>query len=377
MRIAVLFFAEAYQCYHAASIAFALMKRAGVTVDVFHNMPDVQHHVRRLAIAHQMGDLSSQELDRSAWTRFVQNLRVFGWEKTPVLRRNEAMLRGYDAVLTTEDGAEILFGDDPEGQRPARILVIHGAGDRDVPSMPRRRRFDLILFQGQKSLDKMLARGIARKGHAVAIGYPKFDSSHLFRHEAQALFPNKLPIILYNPHKVPKFGSWQRFIEPMMREFSAQSDMNLIVAPHVKMMLRRSDRYRQSWRDRSTEHIWVDPGSDRSVDNSYTEAADIYVGDVSSQVYEFLARPRPCVFLNSSGVDWRDHPDFGFWQLGDVVDHPDQLMEAIRAAPSRHHLYIDKQKEFTARSLGDTSIGASERAADAVLSYLQHGKVVR
>jgi hypothetical protein len=377
VRIAVLFFAEAYQCYHAASIAFALMKRADVTVDVFHNMPDVQHHYRRLAAAHHMGPLSSQELDRSWWTRCVQKMRIFGWQKSAVLRRNEAMLRGYDAVLTTEDGAEILFGDAPEAQRPARILVVHGAGDRDVPSMPRRRRFDLILFQGQKSLDKMLARGIAREGHAVAIGYPKFDSSRLFRDEAQALFPHHRPIVLYNPHKVPKLGSWRRFIEPMLRDFSAQQDMNLIVAPHVKMMLRRSERVRQAWRDRSTDQIWIDPGSDRSVDNSYTEAADIYVGDVSSQVYEFLARPRPCVFLNNSGVDWRDHPDFGFWQLGDVVDHPDQLMDAIRAAPSRHHLYIDKQKEFTARSLGDTSIGASDRAADAILSYLQHGKVVR
>lgn len=374
IRIAFLFFAEAYQCYHGASIAFALMKRAGVSVDVFHNMPDIVHHYKRLAAVHEMGALPSTELSRSRLTRWLQKITLLGWQKQAVLHHNEDRLRGYDAIVAMEDGAEILFGDTPEGQRPARMLIIHGAGDRDVPSMPRRRRFDLIVFQGQKSLDKMLARGIARKGHAVSVGYPKFDSSRLFRGETRALFPQDRPIILYNPHKVPQLGSWPRFIEPMLAGFAAQDDLNLIVAPHVKMFLRRSEAVRQGWRDRSTDQILIDPGSYRSVDNSYTEAADIYVGDVSSQVYEFLARPRPCVFLNSSGVGWQDHPDFGFWQLGDVVDHPDQLMAAIKAAPARHHLYIDKQKELAARSLGDTSEGASERAADAILQYLSTRK---
>lgn len=374
MRIAFLFFAEAYQCYHAASIAFALMQRDGVAVDIFHNMPDVAHHIERLAKAHGMDNVTSQPLQRTRWTRCVQAMKIFGWQKKAVLRRNEQQLSSYDAIVTTEDGAHFLFGDGPEAERPARILVIHGAGDRDVPSMPSRRKFDLILFQGQKSLDKMVRRGIAREGHAVAIGYPKFDSSRLFRSDARAIFPDDRPIVLYNPHKVPKLGSWQRFIEPMLQEFEQQDEFNLIVAPHVKLMLRRRESVRQAWRDRSTAHIVIDPGSDRSVDNSYTEAADIYVGDVSSQVYEFLARPRPCVFLNTSGVKWRGDPDYLFWHFGDVVDHPHQLMEAIRAAPSRHHLYVEKQRLWAKRSLGDTREGASTRAADAILDYLDRGK---
>ena len=121
--------------------------------------------------------------------------------------------------------------------------------------------------------------------------------------------------------------------------------------------------------------ILIDPGSDRSVDNSYTDAADIYVGDVSSQVYEFLARPRPCVFLNAAGIDWRDDRHFLFWHLGDVVDDPADLMAAIRAAPSRHHLYIDRQRELAAQSLGDTSPGAAARAASLILDYLVKGRV--
>ena len=54
MRIAFLFFAEAYQTYHGASVAFELMRRPGVTVDIFYNMPDTARHLERLARAHDI-----------------------------------------------------------------------------------------------------------------------------------------------------------------------------------------------------------------------------------------------------------------------------------------------------------------------------------
>lgn len=375
MRFAFVFFAEAYQIYHGAAAAFALMKREGVSVDFFHNMPASEHHFQRLAAAHGLPHLKSTLLSRSRWTAFVQSLHIFGWEKTPILRQNEAMLRAYDAVVVMEDGASILFSGEEEGQRPARILIMHGAGDRDVPSFQRRRAFDLMLTLGPKLAEKLLALGHAREGHVAAPGYIKFDSSRLFRDGARQLFPEDRPIILYNPHKNPKLSSWRRFIQPLLSGVAEQRDFNLIVAPHVKMFARSFAWQKRRWQRLSRDNILIDTGSDRSVDNSYTEAADIYVGDISSQVYEFLSRPRPCVFLNAHGVKWQDDINFLFWQLGDVVDDPKNLMAAIRAAPARHHLYIEKQKQFAARSLGDTSLGAAERAADTIMHYMRHGKV--
>ncbi len=47
---------------------------------------------------------------------------------------------------------------------------------------------------------------------------------------------------------------------------------------------------------------------------SYTTAADIYLGDVSSQVYEFLYEPRPCLFLNSHEFAWKSDPNFAHWK---------------------------------------------------------------
>ena len=68
----------------------------------------------------------------------------------------------------------------------------------------------------------------------------------------------------------------------------------------------------------------VDLGSERSLDMTYALVADIYAGDVSSQVYEFLATPKPCVFLNAHGLRWKDNPDFPNWDLGDVAEIPAQ-----------------------------------------------------
>ena len=111
-------------------------------------------------------------------------------------------------------------------------------------------------------------------------------------------------------------------------------------------------------------------GSDRSIDGTYVAASDVYVGDASSQVYEFLAEPRPCVFLNAHGVDWPDNPHFAHWHLGDVIDRPDQLPAAIMAAGARHELYRPRQEALASATLGQSPSGAAARAAAAIIEFL-------
>ena len=55
-------------------------------------------------------------------------------------------------------------------------------------------------------------------------------------------------------------------------------------------------------------------GSVRSIDMTYTDQASVYIGDVSSQVYEFLRRPRPCIFLNFDRTAWQGDENFAHWK---------------------------------------------------------------
>jgi CDP-glycerol glycerophosphotransferase (TagB/SpsB family) len=202
------------------------------------------------------------------------------------------------------------------------------------------------------------------------VGPVKLETSARVRAAAPPLFGNDRPIVLYNAHKAPKLSSWKRFVAPMLAAFAQQDRFNLIVAPHIKMFRRRRASVRAAWERRSSDTILVDVESDRLLDMTYTLAADIYVGDVSSQVYEFLSIPRPCVFLNAGRHSWRDDPNFMHWHLGDVVDDPDELMAAINAAPARHMLYRAKQEAFAAASLGPRDPGSATRAADAILAAI-------
>lgn len=374
MRIAFLYIAEAYQCYHGAGIAHELARRTGWTVIDYYNDLETPHHLARIAQAWGDPATEGRVLYKSPLTQALQRrLGRLGMFKTMVMRDNVAELNGYDAIIAVEDTAAALrrLG----VTRPKLIYYPHGVGDRARGFVPEIAIFDLVLLAGQKTAARMLDASMIRDGGYALTGSVKLDTAERIARTTALPFDAPRPTVLYNAHKEPRLTSWHRFVEPMLAGFAADRSMNLIVAPHVKLFRRRSEALRDQWRARSTGNVLVDPGSDRSVDMSYAAAAGIYVGDVSSQVYEFLAVPRPCVFLNAHGIAWRDDPSFAHWHLGDVVDDPADLMDAIRAAPARHPLYRDRQEAMAAASLGDTSPGAAARAAEAVIAFLERRAV--
>src|SRR3546814_16391226 len=88
--------------------------------------------------------------------------------------------------------------------------------------------------------------------------------------------------------------------------FANSNRYNLIFAPHVRLFdPPAAECYAQFERYRKLPHMHIDLGSERSIDMSYTGSADLYLGDVSSQVAEYLYRPRPCVFLNAQRSEER------------------------------------------------------------------------
>jgi CDP-glycerol glycerophosphotransferase (TagB/SpsB family) len=101
-------------------------------------------------------------------------------------------------------------------------------------------------------------------------------------------------------------------------------------------------------------------------------AADLYLGDVSSQVAEFLIRPRPCIFLNAHHAHWQNNKDYRFWTLGQVIDSPDELGKALSLAFTRQDEFEGRQRAYVAETFEHQDKSpTSPGAADAIMRFLQ------
>jgi hypothetical protein len=90
---------------------------------------------------------------------------------------------------------------------------------------------------------------------------------------------------------------------------------------------------------------------------------------VSSQIYEFLLHPRPCIFLNLDRRDWRDDEAFAHWRLGQVIDDISALPQALERAAGLQAGFVDAQEAAMSDSIDRSSRLASERQADIILNF--------
>jgi hypothetical protein len=177
-------------------------------------------------------------------------------------------------------------------------------------------------------------------------------------------------VVLYSPHFHRQQSSW-RSLGRQILSFFAESDVyNLIFAPHARLFKQRMyhdgidiDEFR------NLANILVDTGSEQSFDMSYTRAADIYLGDVSSQVYEFIYhRRRPCVFLNPNGLD---KTQMNFWLFGPVIEEIGDLEAAISDAKQKlEQVYQAEQDHFLETAFSSANKPPSLRGAEAISQFL-------
>lgn len=241
------------------------------------------------------------------------------------------------------------------GRKPYLIHIPHGAGDRAKGFEKRIRLFDHVIVAGEKDRDRMIAEGLTDAEHCSVSGYIKRAAVRRLLPPGgrDRLFANDRPVVLYNPHFDAKLSSWDRFAEPLLEAFEQQDRFNLVIAPHVRLRSRLDPSVCRMFENRATaDRIIVDFGSERSNDMRYTLGADLYFGDVSSQVYEFLDRPKPCLFLNAGTPRWEDDPSFAHWRMGEVVDDPQRVMEGLDRAITRHSGFAGLQRSAVLKALG-------------------------
>ncbi len=371
--IAFLFNAQAHQLLHGVTIAEQLAVDWRVRVDIL--SPSRGH----LALARRLTRPASHDFLRfdRIGTPFSHGLGHLLQSSVPpkILTLFEARrrLNRYDAIAFPERTSTIIrrFG----VTHPKLIHLDHGAGDRAAGFDPRIVRFDFALVAGEKQRRRMLDEGLIRADNHALVGYAKFDAADRARNAGWTPFAEPKPVILYNPHFSPELSSWRRFGAEIVRRIAQDGRFNLIVAPHVRLCDNRAARTaaaRALAPYAGLPNVHVDLGSERSIDMSYTAMADIYVGDVSSQIYEFLRTPRPALFVNSNGRAWRDDPDHAHWRFGPVVDRVDDIVGAIDRAIATHGDYAEIQRAGFADTFdlraGETH---SARAAAAIAGFLK------
>jgi CDP-glycerol glycerophosphotransferase (TagB/SpsB family) len=253
------------------------------------------------------------------------------------------------------------------------IHTRHGAGDREGGFDNKSGAFDLTLLPGQKYVDRMKELSLLTHERYAVVGWPKFEVIQGLRRELPRFFDNDNPVVVYNPHFDQTVSSWEPMGIEVLEFFARNPKYNLIFAPHV-VLFKRAKRHRASLpvKYRSCRNIHIDLGSSASGDMTYMTAADIYLGDVSSQVYEFLIKPRPCIFLNGRHVAWRDNPFYAHWRLGQVIDNVrEELGIAIDRAFESFPEFHGKQEEaFSYTFYTEPGSTAAQRGADAIASFL-------
>ncbi len=268
--------------------------------------------------------------------------------------------------------------------KPKFVFLMHGAGDRDYPFTPEYRpfieKFDLITTAGLKINDLFAKMGKFEHTKFETCGYQKLDVVKKIQRNKKKLFNNDKPIVLYNPHFKYELTSFLKFGMDILDFFYRNKDYNVIFAPHMNLFSTKlRNPLPQSMIPKKyleAENMLIDFGSTNSVDMTYTLNADIYLGDVSSQVYEFLLNgPKPAIFINAHNFDWKNDVHFQNWHLGKVIDKVDDLEAVLATRVEWQKAFEDKQKKAIAYTFDiDPQKSSSKRVAEAIKKLVKNNE---
>jgi hypothetical protein len=383
-RIAFLYNHEGvHQVRHSAVVIPRLLERhSDIQISVLATSDPLIEAVIEVCGPDLIGRVEIVRLSRPRWRRAVGRMldKISPFGRLDNLFSNRDLFAKFDAMIVTEGTS--LFLKKLRGLEHLKIIRIdHGAGDRSIGFTPTFSGNDLVLIAGAKQKNRFRELGYLRDEQMAVVGYTKFDAVGARAREKKKLFADDKPVVLYNPHPEPKLSSWYQMGIQVLDYFRTNPDYNLIFAPHVMLFRRRMHVSLESWiarfrrdlpaRFNACPNILVDTGSSASVDMTYTLAADVYLGDVSSQVYEFLIERRPCVFLNAHGARWEDDANYAFWKFGPVLNNVGQLDAVLRDVVSSHGRYRPIQEQAFHETFDLQPTASSVRAADAIAGFLK------
>ncbi len=251
------------------------------------------------------------------------------------------------------------------------IYQFHGCGDRKYSFDPALSEYDFLLVPGELYKQRLQDENVTDSKKIKIIGYPKFD---LQLDSDVELFNNSCPTVFYNPHWDKKLSSFPLWGRKVIEYFSSQDTYNLIFAPHILLShWYHINQYDLNFSEfNKSPNILIDLYSQRSINMTYIKQADIYMGDVSSQVYEWIGwKPRPCIFLNSNGIVWENDPDYRFWHNGLVINSLEEIGTALEKL-NNDNPFQDYQIKHIKKYLDIIDKKSSVRAAENIYSIIKN-----
>jgi hypothetical protein len=149
----------------------------------------------------------------------------------------------------------------------------------------------------------------------------------------------------------------------------------LIFSPHPLVKhLSKKQEYDIEDDETFFDNILIDHGSELCIDGTYNLMADVYIGDVSSMVTEWVKlMPRPCIFINAHDIDWLNNEDYYFWNHGLVVSDHERFPEFVTKTV-RGNAHEDIQLNLRDKFVHHCEKTSSDICAESIQTILQNNQ---
>jgi hypothetical protein len=368
-KIGFIFLDEIHHIDHFITTAIELAKTNKVSILTFPS----KHTYLRDSLKRLNGeDVILEELKTKAFRAFTDKLknRDFPRKAFWMKKNKNYLLSCFDALVFTDFIQHTLYKSRKSEKKPIFIYFAHGLAGRAYAFKKDLTYFDLHLVTGHFFYNQLKKRDLLSKQN-ILCGYPKIDA--VKNQIRKNYFNNDNPIVLYNPHFMPPFSSWHEHGLDILAFFYNNPDYNLIFAPHINLFADKGMEKKQAIPATYFEakNIHLDLGSTQSVNMTYTQQATIYLGDVSSQVYEFIINPRPCIFINSEKINYNKDSHYRFWQCGEVINTTEALEKALQNTELNFKKYKPIQEKIKEENIySENGSTATQRASNAINTYL-------
>jgi len=298
-----------------------------------------------------------------------------------IIKKNKKILLNYDILVFTVFNNKRIKRKNKN--KPKYIFLMHGAGDSFFPFQPEHKstieEFSLVTTPGKKINDLFAQMGKFKNTHFEICGYQKLDFVKKMKTET-VLFNDDKPVVLYNPHFSKQFSSFYRYGLDILEYFYQNKEYNFIFAPHMNLFSEESKNSLSinliPKKYYETEHMIIDFGSIQSVNMTYTQNADIYIGDVSSQIYEFLIeKTKPAIFIDIQQINQKENLFFKHFSLGKVITDIKDLPELLQTRELWQKKYEKKQKKMIEYTFDiDPNKSSGKRVAETIINFIEKDK---